>query len=274
MMHVAPVLCLSLALLQPLATLEPRRLRIDASEVPEAEDARMEIEQAVLAALNEQGISRDAVRIKIIWLDANDLVVGIYASVDPEIDPLDARVVKCPEVSGAFCTPKKLPGYVRRAVERAIADRKLTNASEVIPPETGAIEPTPKTVTPETTDPTPPAPSPNPSSDATSNGKVGGSSPPPRSAMTKAGIPLVAVGIAALGTGTALAIVEHTRPVEDKSLHLPTRPTGYVLLGAGGALLATGIALWVVGRTRTKRAVAVFPSVQPGRAFFALEGRF
>lgn len=262
MMQLAPVLCLSLALLQPLAAPEPRPLRIDASEVPEVEDVRAEIERAVMSVLDEHGIAPDEVRIKIIWLDANDLVVGIYASVDPDVDPLDTLVVKCPEVAGAFCTPKKMPAYVRRAVQRAV-ERRQGRHEPPAPLDSGVEQEAPPTtsVTQESDDP--PA-------------QVEPLPPERRwGAMRIAGMSLVGAGVASLAIGTAFAVVQQTRPNRmDQSRILPLETAGYALLGAGGALLTTGVVLWIVDRTRAKRAVAIVPQVQPGRAFFALEGRF
>lgn len=273
-LFIAPSLVLTLLAPFSLGAAEPPLIRIDASEVPEAEDAREAIEDAVLPTLGAHGVALEDVRIKIIWLDANDFVAGIYASVDPDIDPLETLVVKCPEVAGAFCTPAKLPSYVRRAVDQAIADRDArlratvsTSPGHPTPEQSGAHD-------------NATAGAANPSETTASN--VAPDAKPSRKPKPRGLRPLGRVGVAGLVLGTAsMAVgipfiaVGQTDPLpSDMSQVLKLRLTGYFMTSLGAAAVVTGAILLALDRREAKRSIAWQPLVGPDRAMFAIHGRF
>jgi len=261
------------------AASEAPLIRIDVSEVPEAEDVRSEIESQVLPLLREHGISPEDVRIKIIWLNANDLVAGIYASVDPEVDPLSRVVVSCPDKGEQFCPPPKLPGYVRIAVQRAIAEREEAKSGAAVPPvpaDTTRDDPSdpssegqdPKVAPTETADAKP--------RDHEDDGarpakkKLGG--------MGFTGIAGLVLGAGALGTGAAFIAMGETRPLpEDQSQIRDFSVPGYALIGVGGALVVVGAVLLAVDRSRAMRrarSTSLVPSATPRFVNLTLSGRF
>lgn len=91
--------------------------------------------------------------------------------------------------------------------------------------------------------------------------------------LTKTGIAVGAVGLAALVPGIILAVLP-TKPLPDAELRTTTVP-GAVLAGVGGAALITGVVLIAIGVKKNKKSTArLLPTFGPRRAGLSLSGRF
>ncbi len=166
---------------------------------------------------------------------------------------------------------KDLPESDRADTQRQIDDcqESLTKANSVLPPAVTAPPTTPVVapVVPETTQviskPASPPPDPN-------RGK----------GLRIAGIVTAAVGVAAIGTGVALALKAnslststYSQSREDERSTLKT--WGLISYGVGGAAVATGVVLYIVGWTRQSSSnVALLPVVAPDGASLSLQGTF
>jgi tetratricopeptide (TPR) repeat protein len=175
---------------------------------------------------------------------------------------------------------KDLSDSDRAETERQIADceESLGKVAQVAPPP--AATPPPASVTHvETPSPTSEAATPEVSTkpgSLTSDGSQG-------KGLRVAGIICAAVGVAAIGTGVALALKSQSLSTKDYSQareneRSSLKTWGWVGYGVGGAALATGAILYIVGWPHESGAqtssVALLPIVAPDGASMLLQGRF
>ena len=211
-----------------VAAAEPAGVAVDASGL---EAVGEEISTGVTAELNplleREGIDATQLRVRVGWLDADEINYAIYASFDRTLPEDQLPLVET-------CRGCSIGAVVKKTV--AVVETKL------IPEEKKRLaeaEPPPPVVAPDAATPPP--------DDAAPAG------PQRLGAMGKSGIGLLASGVAVAITGAALLGVGKTRPEADMSQIRDFRPTGYVLLGTGGAMLIVGSVLLGIDRGRAKR---------------------
>jgi tetratricopeptide (TPR) repeat protein len=169
---------------------------------------------------------------------------------------------------------KDLSESDRIDTERQIADCEASLAKTAPPP---LIPPPPAPVTHVET----PPPAHEPATPEVSSTPA----PPPSDGsrgkgLRVTGIVLAAVGVAAIGTGVALAVKanglstkDYSQSREDKRASLKT--WGFVSYGVGAAAIATGAILYIVGwPSEQSSSVALLPAVTPDGASVLLKGRF
>ncbi len=211
-----------------------------------------EVSEAVKPLLHQAG--HDDVRIRLYWKNVDEFHYGISVALEPEIAIEDApEAATCRDCSSAM-----LQDAVVLGVQTAIDQAKLSRADPV---------------------PDPVSPQPDAPADVASSAKH---QPSPNSdgprqklhPLGKAGVVAISVGVPALASGVALAVVKETRPAEDKSQFRDVRPTGYALLATGGLLTVGGIVMLVLDRRQAKRGdtVVLTPLLGPGS--IGLKGRF
>jgi hypothetical protein len=177
---------------------------------------------------------------------------------------------------------KSVSGSDRAEVDQQIAEceASLGKTSQVAPPPTVATPPTTAHVEtpPSALEPATPEVAATPAAPL-SDGSQG-------KGLRAAGIVCAVVGLAAVGTGVALAMKTQsitsdekktgggTQAQEDQRKSLVT--WGWVSYGVGAAALATGVALYIAGWPRSDQSgnVALLPILGPDGAAVMLKGRF
>jgi hypothetical protein len=98
----------------------------------------------------------------------------------------------------------------------------------------------------------------------------------PLQAMGKAGVALIVLGGAGLGTGVGLALAPDRPKGGDEAYYLQsTRAAGYGVVAGAGAVLITGIVLLGVDRRKARKATAwLVPQVTPQGGGLVWAGRF
>lgn len=92
--------------------------------------------------------------------------------------------------------------------------------------------------------------------------------------LAKAGIGVLAAGVAGLGVGIGLAANPPRLNPEDWSLLITTRPAGYAILGTSLVVISAGTAMLIVGVRRTPRVTPVAQTYGGRSLGLALTGRF
>lgn len=211
-----------------LAKAEPAGVTVDASGL---EAVGEEIAAGAAAELNalleREALDPTSLRVRIAWLDADEINYAIYATFDRALPDDQLPLIE----TCRGCSSKAVVTKAVSAIEtKLVPEEKARLAGDPGPAE-GPIEPPP----------------PPPQLDR---------QPPPRQGlgpMGKGGIGLLVSGAALAITGGALVGVGKTRPAADMSQIRDFRPTGYTLLGTGGVMLVVGAILLGVDRAKTKK---------------------
>lgn len=196
------------------------------------EELAPEVARELTALVEREGIDPSALRVRIVWLNAEEFHYAIYGTLDRALPDDQMPIIEtCSDCSKAAVVKKAVAG-----VEKLVAQEKerVANSEPVAEPKT---DPGPGSgrVTP---------------ADRPSRSKA------PLSTMGWAGVGLLVGGAAIAITGGAFLGVGETRPKIDMSQIRDWRPSGYILLGTGAAMLVVGAILLGVDRGRAKKSKA------------------
>lgn len=231
------------------------------------------ITRKVLPMLREHGVQPQDVRIRVVWLDADNFHYAIRVTLDPRT-PSDQIPIRA---TCKGCSSTKLVASVargvRKALKRAEVDRRRADdeAATASKTETGtkasADTSTHGRDVSANAERTPPAPKPKP--------KRKGLGP-----LGWAGVGSLGLGLGGVATGAVLAFaIGETHPGANKSSLRNFKPGGYAALGAGGAVLITGAVLLGIdrsraGRTKTTKRAALSPAWFGQAGGVVVVGRF
>lgn len=269
---LAFVLALALALpalaAEPeVATSEPRHasVEIDTSDIgeegPVIKRRTRERTDVVLRAAGVLPARPDA-GDPVIFVDVNELT-GASPGYECEvwISHLGRVVGERRRVECTLCTESEIVQRVESTVGELVP---------LLPAEAEAeAEPTDPPPTEETTPPTETSGS-DPTTTTETDGDRKG-----LGGMGKAGIGLIAVGVAGAAAGAVMVALPPKVDQDDPLYEITYRPPGYATLAVGGAALVTGIVLLVVDRRRARtRTTALVPTLGPSTAGLSWSGRF
>lgn len=260
-----PWVCmLALAVASPAFAAEPRHasVEIDTSEVGEEGPVIMRrTRERTDVVLRAAGVlpGRPDAADPVIYVDVNELT-GAEPGYECEvwISHLGKVVGERRRVECTLCT------------ESEIVQRVEATVSELVPllPTDAEAEPTDPTPT-ETTPPTETEGS-DPSTTPTDGERRKG-----LGGMGKAGVALIAVGVAGAAAGAVMVALPPKVDQDDPRYEVTYRPPGIATLAAGGAALVTGIVLLVVDRRRARpRTTALVPVLAPNAYGLSWSARF
>jgi hypothetical protein len=209
----------------------PAGVHVDASGLEAVgEELAPEVARELTALVEREGIDPASLRVRIVWLNAEEFHYAIYGTLDRSLPDDQMPIIEtCSDCSKQAVVKKAVAG-----VEKLVAQEKerLANSEPVAEPST---DPAPGGVTP---------------ADRPSRSKT------PLQPMGWAGVGLLVGGAAIAITGGAFLGVGETRPAIDMSQIRDWRPSGYILLGTGAAMLVVGAILLGVDRGRAKKSKA------------------
>jgi hypothetical protein len=173
-----------------------------------------------------------------VWISRKGVVLG------------ERRRVEC-----TLCTESEIVERAEAAVSELVAQL------DTLVVEEPAAEPEPE---PEPTEAEPASSSPT---DDGSRKRLG--------TLGKAGVGLLAVGVAGAGVGAVLVALQPVVDQDDPLHETNYRPPGIVTLSAGAAVLVAGVVMLVVDRRRARsRTTALRPTLGPSTAGLVWSGRF